>query len=179
LILLLTAVGHYTKQEIKPSVFQYFKQVLRFTMPVNLFLLGCELFKEFYTGAHHSASAYYLYFGLHGHGTLRGFIWTAIIFNVVATTIFLTPKLRDDRRILYLGCGLTLVGIWVEKGMGLLFPGFIPNPLGEIIEYSPNATEIIVCLAIVAIGALLFTLMAKVTIAIQTGELRAKPLGSQ
>ncbi|MBX3125868.1 MAG: polysulfide reductase NrfD [Polyangiaceae bacterium] len=172
LILLFTAIRRYTKLDVKDSVFEYFKYVLRITMPINLFLLGCEVFHEFYTGALHSASAYYLYFGLHGHSMLTSFIWTAIAFNVTATAIFLLPKLRNNQKILFAGCGLTIVGIWIEKGMGLIFPGFIPNPLGEIVEYTPNAGEIIVSLGIVALGAFLFTIMAKVTIAIQTGELR-------
>lgn len=172
LILLFTVISRFTSLEVKPSVFDYFKQVLRFTMPINLFLLGCEVFGEFYTGTHHSASAYYLYFGLHGHAMLPRFIWTAIAFNVLATTIFLVPKLRNNARMLYLGCGLTIVGIWIEKGMGLLLPGFIPNPLGEVIEYAPNIVEIIMSLGIVAVGALLFTMMAKITIAIQSGKLR-------
>ena len=53
-----------------------------------------------------------------------------------------------------------------------MFPGFVPNPLGEIEEYAPNAGEIILCMGIVAFGAFLYTAFAKVTIAIQTGELR-------
>lgn len=176
LILLFRAIRRFGGLDVQESVFDYFKHVLRITMPINLFLLGCEVFHEFYTGALHSASAYYLYFGLHGHSMLTTFIWTAIAFNVTATAIFLVPKLRNNEKLLYAGCGLTLVGIWIEKGMGLIFPGFIPSPLGEIVEYSPNAGEIIVCLGIVALGAFLFTVMAKVTIAIQTGELRVREL---
>ncbi len=103
---------------------------------------------------------------------LPAFIWTALTFNVTATTIFLVPKLRNNQKLMYLGCMLTVVGIWTEKGMGLIFPGFVPNPLGEIVEYAPNAGEIILCLGIVALGAFLYTAMAKVTIAIQTGDLR-------
>ena len=28
-----------------------------------------------------------------------------------------------------------LAGIWIEKGMGLIVPGFIPSPIGEVTEY--------------------------------------------
>ncbi|MFO0565101.1 MAG: NrfD/PsrC family molybdoenzyme membrane anchor subunit [Polyangiaceae bacterium] len=172
LIMLFTVVKHFTKLNVKQSVFDYFLYVLRIAMPINLFLVGCEIFQEFYTGSLHSASAYYLYFGLHGHAMLPRFIWTALAFNVSATVIFLVPKLRQNPKLMYLACGLTIVGIWTEKGMGLIFPGFVPNPLGEIHEYAPNAGEIILNLGIVALGAFLYTAMAKVTIAIQSGELR-------
>jgi len=175
LVIMFRIIQRFTKLDVKESVFEYFKYMLRIMMPINLFLLGCEVFGEFYTGSLHSASASYLYFGLHGHNMLSKFIWTATIFNVSATTIFLVPRLRDDRKILYVGCFLAITGIWIEKGMGLIFPGFIPSPLGEIVEYRPNATEIIVNLGIVAFGMLLLTVLAKVTIAIQTGELRLNP----
>lgn len=173
LIMLFTVIKHFTKLNVKQSVFDYFLYVLRIAMPINLFLVGCEIFQEFYTGSLHSASAYYLYFGLHGHAMLPAFIWTAVAFNVCATIVFLVPKLRQNTKLMYAACGLTVVGIWTEKGMGLIFPGFVPNPLGEIVEYAPNAGEIILNLGIVALGAFLYTAMAKVTIAIQSGELRA------
>ncbi len=175
LVFMLRLVQRYTKLEVQESVFEYFKYLLRIMMPINLFLLGCEVFEEFYTGSQHSASAHYLYFGLHGHSMLTKFIWTATVFNIAATVIFLVPKLRNDTRIFYAGCLLAISGIWIEKGMGLIFPGFIPSPLGEIVEYRPNATEIFVNLGIVAFGAMLLTVLTRVTIAIQTGQLRLEP----
>jgi molybdopterin-containing oxidoreductase family membrane subunit len=140
-------------------------------MPINLFLVGCECFGEFYTGTQHADSAHYLYFGLHGHNILPKYIWTAIFLNVASTAIFLTPKLRNRDAVFYTACLATIVGVWIEKGMGLILPGFTPNPLGEVIEYTPNAGEIFLNIGVVAFGALLFTLMAKIAIAIQTGEL--------
>jgi molybdopterin-containing oxidoreductase family membrane subunit len=55
--------------------------------------------------------------------------------------------------------------------MGLIFPGFTPSPLGEISEYAPSFGEIAVGVGVLAMGMLLFTLMAKVAIGIQMGEL--------
>jgi molybdopterin-containing oxidoreductase family membrane subunit len=174
LILIFAAIRTYTAFPIQQSVIRYLSQVLSITMPVNFFLLGCEVFKEFYTGAH-AASAYYLYFGIGDHNMLPKFIWTAIAFNAIAMTIFVSRKLVSNKRLLYFACGLTVLGIWIEKGMGLVFPGFIPTPLGEIIEYSPNAAEIIVTLGVGALGVFIFTVLTKVTIAVRTGELRLSP----
>lgn len=172
LIIIFTVISRTTSLKVRTSVFEYLKQVLRITMPVNLFLVGCEVFKELYTGGEHAAGARYLYFGQGEYNMLPKFIWTAIAFNLIATAIFLVPRLRSNPKVLYLGCGLTLLGIWTEKGMGLIFPGFIPTPLGEIVEYTPNAGEIFVCFGILALGTFLFTLITKVAVAIQTGELR-------
>ncbi|MDZ4184753.1 MAG: hypothetical protein U1D97_07230, partial [Desulfuromonadales bacterium] len=63
-------------------------------------------------------------------------------------------------------------GVWIEKGMGLIVPGFVPDTLGEIYEYLPSSTEVMVSLGIVALGALIYTALAKVAIAIDTGRLR-------
>jgi molybdopterin-containing oxidoreductase family membrane subunit len=67
---------------------------------------------------------------------------------------------------------MAIVGIWVEKGMGLIVPGFIPTPLGDLVEYTPSLIEILVSLGIWSFGALIFTMYGKVAIAIETGELR-------
>lgn len=174
LIFILLAVRYFTPLKVKESVFEYFKYVLRVMMPINLFLVGCEFFWEFYTATEHAIHARYLYFGVDGHFMLVPWIWTAICFNVTATAIFLIPKLRNTAPILYVGCFLTIVGVWIEKGMGLIFPGFIPNPFGEIVEYSPNMAELLVNAGVLGIGALMFTIMAKVTIAIQSGQLRLR-----
>lgn len=72
-------------------------------------------------------------------------------------------------------CLLVIFGIWIEKGMGLIFPGIIFLPPGTYMEYVPSWHEVVLCVAILALGALLFSLMTKVSIAIQTGSLRHKP----
>ena len=74
--------------------------------------------------------------------------------------------------LLNIACILTITGIWIEKGMGLVIPGYIPTPLGEIFEYLPSMTEIEVSLGIWAIGLLIFTLLAKAGMAIERGKLR-------
>ena len=59
--------------------------------------------------------------------------------------------------------------------MGLVIPGFIPTPLGEIFEYVPTATEFYIAIGIWAFGFLVFTLLAKASIAIELGRVRASP----
>jgi len=73
---------------------------------------------------------------------------------------------------LSVACVLAIVGIWIEKGMGLIVPGFVPTPLGEVFEYSPRWGEVFVSLGIWALGMLVFTLLAKVAIPIELGTLR-------
>jgi molybdopterin-containing oxidoreductase family membrane subunit len=71
---------------------------------------------------------------------------------------------------LNLGCLLIIAGVWIEKGPGFVVPGFVPDPLGEIYEYVPNLLEYAVSFGIWAVGLLIFTLLMKVAIPIETGE---------
>jgi molybdopterin-containing oxidoreductase family membrane subunit len=54
--------------------------------------------------------------------------------------------------------------------MGLIIPGFIPAPLGEVWEYSPSSIEILVAMGIWSIGALVLTFLLKIIIPIELGE---------
>jgi molybdopterin-containing oxidoreductase family membrane subunit len=55
-------------------------------------------------------------------------------------------------------------GVYIEKGPGLVVPGFIPDTLGEIYEYLPSKPEIVITIGVWAMGALLFTLLTKFSI---------------
>ncbi|MGZ3703069.1 MAG: sulfate reduction electron transfer complex DsrMKJOP subunit DsrP [Bdellovibrionota bacterium] len=169
------SIQRFTKMPISEDVFTLLKRIVAITMPVNLFLLFCELFKEFYTNSTHVASARYLYFGLHGAHMLQPFIWSAISLDLLALAVFLIPRLRDNNKIFLAASFMAVVGIWTEKGMGLIIPGFIPSPLGDIVEYTPSLHEFFVCLGIWATGLFIYTLLAKVAVGILTGDLKESP----
>jgi molybdopterin-containing oxidoreductase family membrane subunit len=114
----------------------------------------------------------YLFTGLHGHNNLVPWIWTAMAFNITGFLLFLNPKTRKNFITLNIGCVLLFVGIWIEKGMGLIIPGFIPDALGEIYEYVPSRKEILIAMGIWAFGGMLYTLFSRAVIAIDTGRLR-------
>jgi molybdopterin-containing oxidoreductase family membrane subunit len=141
---------------------------------VNLIMLASELFKEFYWPTEHSHSAIYMFLGLDGHNALSPTIWAAIACNVAVTVILMINKLRWKFSVLIPCCIVLFCSIWVEKGMGLVVPGFIPSPLGEIVEYSPTYVELLVSFGIVCLGGLVFTVLAKPAIAIEQGELKSE-----
>jgi molybdopterin-containing oxidoreductase family membrane subunit len=143
---------------------------MTFALQISLFFVVAELFTDFYNEGQHAASVRYLYFGLHGLGALQPYIWTAIALNVIAAVILSIHPLRRRPRLLVLACVLAFVGVWIEKGMGLVVPGFIPTQLGEVFEYTPTAIEWGVALGIWAVCALVFTLLARASIAIELGE---------
>jgi molybdopterin-containing oxidoreductase family membrane subunit len=145
-------------------------ELIAYAMFLNLFLLGSELFKEYYSHSIHMAPVEYLFQGLHGHNLLVPWIWAAMTMNVIAFIIFLVPQTRKRLTTLNLGCIFIIIGVWIEKGPGFVIPGFVPDPLGEIFEYIPNLLELMVSFGIWALGLLVFTLLMKVAIPIETGE---------
>ena len=147
-------------------------EIIAFAMAINLFLLSAEIFKEYYSDTHHLAPLKYLLEGLHGHNRLVPWIWTAMLFNVTSFILFLIPKTREKFFTLNIGCVLIIVGIWIEKGMGLVIPGFIPDALGEIYEYMPSVEEVLISAGIFAIGTMVYTLFVRALIALDTGRLR-------
>jgi Ni/Fe-hydrogenase subunit HybB-like protein len=144
--------------------------IVQVSMLINVFLLVCEVFKEFYSANLHSISAKYLFFGLHGHHALVPWIWTAIVLNLTAMVLLLLPVSRSLKWLNFT-CVLAIVGIWIEKGMGLVIPGFTPTPLGAVVEYSPSLNETLVCLGIWAFGLLCYTIFLRMAVPILQGRL--------
>lgn len=174
IILILAIIRSNTAFKIEDKTIKKIALVVTVAAQINLIMLISELFKEFYAPTHHSESAYYLFFGLHGKNALMPWIWTAIPLNVLATIILTFHKLRNNLSILYFACFILFVAIWIEKGFGLIVPGFIPGPYGKIVEYTPTGIEIGVTLGIWAMGAFVFTILAKTAIGIEVGQLRFK-----
>ena len=68
---------------------------------------------------------------------------------------------------------LAFAGIWIEKGMGLIVPGFIPTPIGEVLEYFPTFVEVMTTIGIWAMGFFILTILLKGAIGILLGEVKA------
>lgn len=174
MVLILAAIRKFSKFQIDNETLKKLALVTTIAAQINLIMLGSELFKEFYRTTHHSLSAQYLFFGLDGKGSLVPWIWTAITMNVTATAILTINRLRSNMKWIGVSCSLLFVAVWIEKGMGLIVPGFIPGPWGKVMEYSPSWVEIMVTLGIWSMGCFIFTILAKTAIKIETGELRYK-----
>ena len=172
MILMFQIVRRVSRIEIDNKALFKIAELIAYAMGVNLFLLAAEFFKEFYSGSVHLAPMKYLYFGLHGHNQLVPWMWTAFLFNLSAFLVFLNPRARRNFLTLNLACVLVIIGVYIEKGMGLVIPGFVPSALGEIYDYSPTWVEKGVTVGIWAVGALVYTLLLKFAMPVYTGTLR-------
>ncbi|HAK89061.1 MAG TPA: polysulfide reductase [Nitrospiraceae bacterium] len=171
MLILLQLIRRFSKIEIDQKAISKIAELIAYTIGINLFLLGAEVFKEFYSGSIHKAPLEYMFFGLHGNSRLVPWTWMALLFNLTAFIIFLIPKTRENFLTLNIGAALIIAGVYIEKGMGLVVPGFIPDTLGEIYEYWPTMQEVIITVGIWAFGALLYTLMVKFALPIYAGGL--------
>ena len=170
MILNFILIRKYTKFKIEDKAIQKVAELIAYAMFINLLLLGAELFKEYYTATVHLAPVQYLFQGLDGHYALVPWIWTAMFFNVTAFLIFLVPDTRRNNVTLVIGCILVFIGVYIEKGMGLVIPGFVPDVLHEIYEYSPTGIELLLSMGIWATGLFIFTMLLRVAIPILNGD---------
>ena len=174
LIVAMQILRRFGRLEIQDAAIWKIAELMAYAMAVNLFLLGAEVFKEYYSSTEHLAHMRYMFSGLEGHAPLVPFIWGSVAASVIAFLLFLVPRTRRSPLGLNLGCALIWIGVYLEKGMGLILPGLTPDTLGEIYEYFPSRVELWVSAGIFACGFLLFTLMVKVATPILMGEFRAR-----
>lgn len=171
IILVLEIVKGWTRFPMGNRVISFLRMVVLIAGLINVFLLISEVFTEFYGASVHVASSRYLFFGLHGYNTLVPWMWTSITLNVLGLLALASRKF-EKRGVVVRNIPLLMliVAIWIEKGMGLVFPGFIPTPLGEIVEYMPSANEVMVSLGIWGIGLFIMTVLIKHAVDIETGK---------
>ena len=170
MVLMFQVIRKWTKFRITDEAIFKIAELVAYAMFLNLFLLGAEVFKEYYSDTAHLAPMQYLYQGLHGHSDLVSYIWTATLFNMTAFLLFLIPQTRENHITLNIGCVLIFVGVYIEKGMGLVIPGFVPDVLGDFYEYSPTGTEVLVTIGIWGTGLLIYTMLLRIAIPIMNGD---------
>ncbi len=163
----LIIVQSTTSFKLEEQIFNKIRRIVVVAAIINLIMLFSEVFKEFYLPTHHSQPAIYLYFGLDGHNALVPWIWSAIVMNVIGTLTLAFNPGRNKPIVLVPACILLFLGIWIEKGIGLIVPGLVPSPMGEIVDYAPSWVEVSVTLGILALGVFIVSLLLKPALIIE------------
>ncbi len=165
--LVLLIIRGATTYKIEDQIINKLRLIIVVSAIINLIMLFSEIFKEFYLPTHHSLPAIYLYFGLKGHNALVPWIWSGIGMNLLGTLTLIWNPGKNNPKVLVPACILLFIGIWIEKGMGLIVPGLVPSPLGEVIDYAPSWVEISIALGILAIGIGVVTALIKPALIIE------------
>ena len=172
IIIVFLLVRRFTPLKIADEAFHMLSQIVVWCLGIALFLTLSEIVTELYPSTEHSLGLQYLMFGHHGLNALVPFFWTAMVLMISGFILLLIPRVRKNLLLLPFICSAVFVGIWIEKGMGLMLPGVIPTPIGEFAEYTPSHIELMVVGGIWAIGFFVLTILIKGAIGVLLGDMR-------
>jgi Ni/Fe-hydrogenase subunit HybB-like protein len=165
LLILFQVLRRISPFQIRDDAIHKVAELMAYAMGFNLFLYGAEIFKEYYSNTHHLVHFQYLFFGLHGERSpIAIHAWLSVAFAIVAFLLFLVPATRRNPLTMNIGAVLVYFSVYIEKGIGLIIPGYTPDTLGQIYAYVPSATEVRVAIGVFGVGFLLFTWMVKTAV---------------
>jgi len=173
LILLALLVRKYTKFDPGREQIQSLAKIVTYAILINVFFFFCEVFTVFYSQVPHEMIHFkYLFQGIDGHARLVPWMWFSIVGMTVAALLMVSPRIRENETTLALVCGLIIITTYIDKGLGLMTGGFVPNPLEHVVEYWPTLPEFLISLGVYSIGALVLTILYKVAVSVKE-EIRA------
>ncbi len=171
LILLCLILSRVSRFDAGDEAIAKVSIIVTYAMGINVFFILMELFTAFYSNIpEHMEHFRYLFVGLDGHHRLAPWMWVSAVLAVAALVLLVNPKTRGNRRTLTVACLAVFASIWIDKGLGMVVAGFVPNPLGEVTEYWPTLPEAAISLGIYGIGALTATVLFRVALKVR-GEL--------
>ncbi|MCP4487202.1 MAG: polysulfide reductase NrfD [Gammaproteobacteria bacterium] len=167
-------IRKHTRFVIEDSALNLLSLIVTVCLGIALFLTFSEMVTEFYHPTEHSFGLRYLVYGYQGLNKLVPYFWVSIIILVVSFGMLLVPSIRHNLSILPYLCVAVFVGIWLEKGMELLLPGFSPSPIGEMTEYYPSFIEIANSLGNWALGFIVLSVLVKGAVGVLVGDIKYK-----
>lgn len=173
LILLALVIRKLTKLDPGKQAIQKMGIIVTYAMLLNVFFILMELFTAFYSNIpEHKIHFQYLLFGIDGKSNLVPWMWTSFTLAAISLVLLLIPKIRKKESLLAIACVTVFASIWIDKGMGMVIAGFVPSPLGQVVQYSPTFPEIMISLGVYGIGFLLVTALYKIAMSVRE-ELQA------
>lgn len=159
LIIIAYVVRRYTSLEINEKAIHQLAQVVAYAMVINLFFIGAEFFTVFYGNIpSHVEHFIYFLFGLNGQSAVAPLIWFSFIAAIISVVLLINPDTRKNRTTLVSACALLFVSIWLEKGLALIIPAYVPSAVGTVQIYWPTLLEGLITAGVWATGFLLLSL---------------------
>jgi len=94
-------------------------------------------------------------------------MWTAYGLMTIAIILLVNPVTRKHEGVLAFACVTVFAGTYIDKGLGMISGGFVPNPLHQVNEYAPTIPELAISLGIYGMGALILTILYKITVGVK------------
>lgn len=171
LIVVCMIMRRFSTFKVTDKAIDALAKTVCYAMIANVFFFLLEIFTAFYSNVpSHKASLIYLFAGLDGENQLVPFMWTAVVLAFVGLFLLLVPKMRKNLKVLPVALICVFLACWIDKGLGLILAGYVPNSFEEVINYIPNPNEICVIIGIYAIGFFVLTILYKIAVAVnETG----------
>lgn len=142
--------------------------IVAYAFILNIFFLLLEVFTAFYSQIPgHMHSFVYLFAGYEGFGKLVPWMWTSVGFAILALILLIVPGTRRKDDTLAVGCAAVIISSWIDKGMGLVIGGFVPNPFDRVFEYWPTTPEILITIGVWATGFFVLTVLYKIAVSVK------------
>ena len=168
LVLLALIIRKFTRFDPGREQIQTLAKIVTYCIIINVLFFLFEIFTVFYSQIpEHMQHFEYLFFGMEGHGRLVPWMWVSFIGMVVASVLLVIPSIRRDETTLVIGCALVIITTWIDKGLGLITGGFVPNPFDRITEYWPTVPEALITLGVWAMGFLILSILYKIAVSIK------------
>jgi len=168
LLLLCLIIRKLTRFDPGKEQIRTLAGIITYAFILNIFFFLLELFTAFYSQIPgHMHTFQYLFVGLDGYGRLAPWMWTSMGFALVALIILIVPQSRRNEQSLAVGCAAVVISTWIDKGMGLVVGGFIPNPFERVFEYWPTTPEILITIAVWATGFFVLTVLFKIAVSVK------------
>ncbi|MBU4014539.1 MAG: polysulfide reductase NrfD, partial [Proteobacteria bacterium] len=168
LILLCLIIRKFTKFDPGREQIQSLAKIVTYAIIINVFFLLCEVFVVFYSRIpSHMSHLQYLFVGFHGYHALVPWMWTSMALMVTSIVLLVIPAARKHEGVLAFACAILFIGTWIDKGMGMISGGFVPNPLHRVTEYMPTLPEILITLGVWATGFFVLTILFKVAVGVK------------
>ncbi|OQX28045.1 MAG: menaquinol oxidoreductase [Desulfobacteraceae bacterium IS3] len=168
LILLCLIIRKVSKFDPGREQIQSLAKIVTYAIILNVFFFLCEVFVVFYSRIpEHMDHLTYLFYGLHGHGALVPWMWTSMGLMGVAIILLLIPSVRANESLLAICCVMIFCGTWIDKGLGMISGGFVPNPLHHVNEYAPTLPELAITLGVWATGFFVLTILFKIAVTVK------------
>ena len=172
LVLLCLLLRKITRFDAGEKPIKKLAVIATYALAVNLFFVALELFTGLYSDMpEHMHHFEYMFIGLHdqlgNHNMLAPFMWVSMLLCFAALILLLVPKWRNNFKILPVACVMLFIGLWIDKGVGLVITGFVPNPTGHIVEYMPTWVEIGLVVSIYATGLFILTGLYKIVLSVR------------
>ena len=168
LILLCLFVRKVTNFDPGQKQIQSLAKTVAYAISINVFFFLCEIFVAFYSQIpEHIDHLKYLFVGLYGHGVLVPWMWASMALMVMGIILTVVPATRKNEVSLAVACAVIIAGTWIDKGLGMISGGFVPNPLHEVTEYVPSLPEVGITIGVYAVGALVLTVLYKIVIGVK------------